>query len=55
MSGCYPATSMSVTYLELFILGLIGLWLLSHATLRWGEAAGLPESAVSLAERLATT
>jgi hypothetical protein len=44
----------SVTNFELFILGLVGLWLLSHATVRWGLAAGIPASVVSLAESAVT-
>ena len=43
-----------MTAFEKFVLGLVGLWFLSHAVVRWGLAVGLSPSVVSAAESLVT-
>jgi hypothetical protein len=39
-----------MTAFEKVLLGLIAMWFLSHALLKWGREAGLPAGALSLAE-----
>lgn len=43
-----------MTAFEKFLLALFALFLLSHATLKWGLAAGIPAGMISLAESLVT-
>ena len=43
-----------MTAFEKFLIGLIALYLLSHAVLRWGLAAGVPAQVIALAEGIAT-
>lgn len=44
----------NLTPYEKFLAALIGLYLLAHLTYRLGVAAGIPASAVSLAESMIT-
>jgi hypothetical protein len=43
-----------MTPFEKLILGLIALYLLSHAVARWGAEAAVPARLVSLAETMVT-
>jgi hypothetical protein len=40
---------------EKVIVGLVLLWVLSHALRKWGSEAGLPASVLALAEWAVTT
>ena len=44
-----------MTAYEKFIAGLVLLWLLSHALLKWGREAAIPAGMISLAEWAVTT
>lgn len=49
------ATFEGMTAFEKVIAGLILLWFLSHALLKWGREAGLSPSVLALAEWAVTT
>jgi hypothetical protein len=44
-----------MTPFEKLILGLIALYLLSHAVVHWGAKAAVPARLVELAEAIVTT
>ncbi|MGO9490387.1 MAG: hypothetical protein ACLQBB_15350 [Solirubrobacteraceae bacterium] len=43
-----------MTPFEKVLVGLITLWLLSHALLKWGREAAIPAGVLALAESLVT-
>ncbi|HUB99866.1 MAG TPA: hypothetical protein VMS11_08590 [Solirubrobacterales bacterium] len=43
-----------MTNFEKFLLALLALYVISHLAVRWGTAAGVPRSTISLAESLVT-
>ena len=49
------ATVGDMTPVEKVTVGLVLLWVLSHALLKWGTEAGLPASVLALAEWAVTT
>jgi hypothetical protein len=44
----------AMTAFEKFILALVALWALSHLAVKWGTAAGVPATVISLAESAVT-
>lgn len=43
-----------MTPFEKILLGLVGLYLLSHAMLKWGQQLGVSATVIELAESLVT-